>query len=890
MKVNNLVDKILTFGEKINGFKYRPYQRKRAGQIVKAVILHEPGIWTTLWCRKSGKSEMLKATMLSLMTLLPEISRTYLAKEFPRLKLFRDGLDVAFAGPKEVIAKIPFIRLRRQARQKKFIDILNSLSIQVVASNSVQFELSNGSTATAFSGSETAANEGPGAHCVDGDTIIITNKGKITIAELVFRFRSGEKFDILSVGKSGLEFRKCLAVSSEIKKKSLEIHCSNKEKLGLGYEHPVFTNNTFKEAQWLKEKENLCALNNFKSFSDQHLEMGHLQNMEEVGFATGLRKKNTYFGNMINLKLLLMFLQDVKKMVGGVVVFGDFLPEVFRKLRNLENLCTLTAKKLSLFKFWKSLNHLVWQFGGRMMEATRMEMVLCTPNALPTKSTNFSRNTFLNFGGLRQEYKIIKNEIKSITALNSKRSHFYIYPKLLNLISFRCFSIKSDYPTNAKFAEKRFIEPDHGTVLINVDAKHYIDIARKNGKRIVKHLSLPVKFVVKYLQALKTILQKLVQLSVIDSKRISYSGIGDLEKKSLLNHEVRITRIEHLNQEKELFDLMVEENHNFFANGILVHNCLLVDEAALLSPFSLYKILSPMVAHVDGLISLTGTPGRKKCPFLTAIDYNKRKFPKLHQEVPYVGVAPYSKDYASYIDAEIDRLPGGMSNPFFKMNYLLEWLIAEGHFVNFAQFLKLGIGERKPDGGRLVAGVDWGKITSATTITILEDRQNLRTVVDLFEIKGDWDYQFEYIVPFLKEYPSIGTIFSESTGSGDPLTTRLAGEFGDDVVHHKFMSAPYKDKIFTNLHTEITANPSRFQYFDDESPEAKNFIRQFLDAEQEVRGKLLVVHKPEEEGSEDDYLFSTALANDALQSAAGSSIEYQTTSRKREILAGLGDY
>jgi len=482
MRINNLVNKILNFGEKINGFKYRPYQRKRAGQIVKAVVLHEPGQWSTLWSRKSGKSEMLKATMLSLMTLLPELAKTYLAKEFPRLKLFRDGINIAFAGPKESIAKIPFIRLRRQARQKKFTDILNSLDLQVIASNSVQFELSNGSTSTAFSGSETAANEGPGAEI------------------------------------------------------------------------------------------------------------------------------------------------------------------------------------------------------------------------------------------------------------------------------------------------------------------------------------------------------------------------------------------------------------------------LLVDEASLLSPFSLYKILSPMIAHVDGLLSLTGTPGRKKCPFLTAIDYNKRKFPHLHQEIPYTGVIPYSKDYASYIDAEIDRLPGGVKNPFFRMNYLLEWLIAEGHFIDFAQFLKLGSGKRNSDGGRLVAGVDWGKVTSATTITVLEGKQELAAVVDLFEIKGDWDYQFQYIIPFLNEYPNIQTIFSESTGSGDPLTTRLAAEFGDDVVHHKFMSAPYKDKIFTNLHTEITAVPSRFQYFDDESPEARNFIRQFLDAEQEVKGKLLTVHKPGEEGAEDDFLFSTALANDALQSTAESSIEYQTTGKKREIFAGLEEY
>ncbi|GAG86490.1 unnamed protein product, partial [marine sediment metagenome] len=166
MKIDDLVNKILIFGEKINKKKLRPYQRERAGQLVKAVILHEPGIWTTLWSRKSGKSETLKIIMLALMTLLPELAKTHVAKDFPRLKLFRDGLEVAFAGPKESIAKIPFIRLRRQARQKKFVDVLHSLELEVIASNSVQFELSNGSTATAFSGSETAANEGPGAHVI----------------------------------------------------------------------------------------------------------------------------------------------------------------------------------------------------------------------------------------------------------------------------------------------------------------------------------------------------------------------------------------------------------------------------------------------------------------------------------------------------------------------------------------------------------------------------------------------------------------------------------------------------------------------------------------------------------------------------------------------------
>ena len=483
MKINDLVDKILIFGEKINKIKLRPYQKERAGQIIRAVVLHEPGIWTTLWSRKSGKSEMLKVAMLSLIILLPELARTHIAKEFPRLKLFKDGVDVAFAGPKESIAKIPFIRLRRQARQKKFVDVLHSLELEIVTSNSINFELSNGSTATAFSGSETAANEGPGAHI------------------------------------------------------------------------------------------------------------------------------------------------------------------------------------------------------------------------------------------------------------------------------------------------------------------------------------------------------------------------------------------------------------------------LLVDEAALLSPFSLYKILHPMVAHIDGLIGQTGTPGRKRCPFLTAIEYNKRKFPSLHQEVPYEGVTPYSKDYASYIEAEIDRLPGGRQNPFFRMNYLLEWLIAEGHFVDALRFAKLNTAIRgQTDKGRLVAGVDWGKVTSATTATILEDRQNMTSVVDLFEIKGDWDHQFEYLVPFLQGY-DLDTVYAESVGSGDPLTLRLANAIGKSLVHDKFMSAPYKDKIFTNLDTELTADPPRFEYFDDNSPESQSFIRQFLDVEQEVIGKLLVVKKPKEEGSMDDFCFSTALAHDALQSGESTKLEYQTTGKKREVTqAVLDDY
>lgn len=475
------MDKILGWAEAANGWKFRPYQRKSSEQIIEAALIGAPTVLTRLWSRKAGKTNTLRIIMSALMGILPGLAHSYLSKEFPRLKLYKKGLSLAFAGPKEGLARIPFKDLRRQAREKHFLKYLHSLDVSISASNSETFELSNGSVATAFSGSETASNEGPGAEI------------------------------------------------------------------------------------------------------------------------------------------------------------------------------------------------------------------------------------------------------------------------------------------------------------------------------------------------------------------------------------------------------------------------LILDEYQKLSPFSTYKILRPMVAAVDGLIIGIGTPGRKKCPFLTDIEYNKRKFPDFHQQIPYTSVISFSEWYASYINKEIDRLPGGIDNPAFKMNFLLEWLIAEGHFVDPDVFIKLNKGSRKLTGGRLCAGVDWGKVDSSTTVTILEDQGSQRAVVDLFEIKGKWDYQFEYLIPFLNNYPELLQIFSESNPMGDMPTEKLTAEFPGKVVP-KYMTAPYKDQIFIKLQAEIEASQPRFEYFEDNSKESKNFIRQFLDAEQELKGSLLAVHKPEEEGAADDFLISTALANDALDVAPSGKIEYKSSGVKRGVLKTLEDF
>lgn len=484
-KLNELVAKIIAFGERINEIELRPYQINSVSQFVRAVLLEEnEGTSTRLWSRKSGKSDSLKVVISALMPIIPDLARTSLAKDFLRLKLYRGGLSVAFAGPKERQAKIPFIRLRRQSKQAVFKDGLESLGVGVVTSNSSQFELSNGSVASAYSGSETASNEGPEA------------------------------------------------------------------------------------------------------------------------------------------------------------------------------------------------------------------------------------------------------------------------------------------------------------------------------------------------------------------------------------------------------------------------SILICDEAAGLSPFSVYKILRPMVAACDGLVIMVGTSSRKKCPFLSDIEFNQRNVPQLHQEIPYTEVIPFSRWYASHIAKEIDRLPGGEENPFFRMNYKLEWLIAEGHFVDPQTFLQLNTGFRGVSGGRITAGVDWGKVGSATTVTILEERGARMAVADLLQVRGEWDDQFGSIIPFLSRYP-FSKLYAEENGVGDPLVARLYNRFGRQRVEGKFMSAQYKDHVFTKLDTEIKAKESRFEYFDDGSIESKSFIQQFLDAEQEVRGEQLSVHKSDEEGAEDDFLISTALAADAMLSSSSSASkrgQFRSSPKKRGIVSSLTNF
>lgn len=320
---------------------------------------------------------------------------------------------------------------------------------------------------------------------------------------------------------------------------------------------------------------------------------------------------------------------------------------------------------------------------------------------------------------------------------------------------------------------------------------------------------------------------------------------------------------------------------------------LYLDEAQLLSPFSVYKILRPFVASTNGLVVETGTPGRSKCPFLSDIEFNMRKIPDAHLCIPYTEVMKVSPNYKSYIQSELERLPGGQENIYFRMNYMLEWILSTGHFIDSNHLLSLATAPRGIDRhfDEIYGGIDWGKASSATTVTI-EGRwsENFR-IIDLLRLKGSYDQQFKALIPFLEKYFTKGMlkVRAETNNVGDPNTEKLQLHFGKAKIEGFYTSPGSKDRIYTVLQNDMQS--TRFTYFQDNSPEALTWEREFMDLEQEVKGNLLCVHKPDVEGSSDDFCDSTALAHSLFPPRnLGMASRSRSSGHKRRSIASTSDY
>ena len=262
---------------------------------------------------------------------------------------------------------------------------------------------------------------------------------------------------------------------------------------------------------------------------------------------------------------------------------------------------------------------------------------------------------------------------------------------------------------------------------------------------------------------------------------------------------------------------------NFFANGILSHNC----EEPDISNYKLSKSIHPMGASTNATMIKIGTPNAQKNEFFDACDRNRKKTATLgtgelpsHFQYDYEYPARYNPRYGAYIEKEIERL--GYDSDEFRMSYRLHWMLERGHFIAPEIFDACGI--RKTDKLRvkkkgkfihfkrneshyyndnttenMVASIDIGRSNDSTVVTVGkawwdnpimfagEDRYHLH-VVNWLEIQGD-DHETQYpqILDFLSNY-KIGSIIVDATGRGDPIFDRLRADlYEEDINVHPFI-------------------------------------------------------------------------------------------------------
>ena len=354
--------------------------------------------------------------------------------------------------------------------------------------------------------------------------------------------------------------------------------------------------------------------------------------------------------------------------------------------------------------------------------------------------------------------------------------------------------------------------------------------------------------------------------------------LSESEKKS-----VRLVSITEENPPEYVYDIKTSTG-NFFANGILSHNC---EETQDISNYKIRKSIHPMGASTNATMIKIGTPNQQKNEFFDACDRNRKRTATLgsgelpsHFQFDYEHPARNNPRYAAYIEKEIERL--GYDSDEFRMSYRLHWMLERGHFIAPEIFDACGVRKThnlktKRKGKHLkfklndsqyyndsttdnmVASIDIGRSNDSTVVTVAkvwwdnpimfagEDRYHFH-IANWLELQGD-DHETQYpqILNFLANY-NIGSIIVDATGRGDPIFDRLKADLYEDGVNVLpfIFSQRTKHEGYTIMYQEIKSQ--RLTYPAGANARSykrwQKFVREMYELQKDWRGKYMDVHAP----------------------------------------------
>jgi hypothetical protein len=160
--LDQLIKRTILFCEELWGKELRPYQRSMSYRIIESLVLNDAEEITGLMARQSGKSEVVATTLAGCMILFPILAKTY-----PIMEQFKEGLMVGLFAPVEEQSELVFSRIATRLSSERAVAILSDPEIdEKVEGKSRVIRLSNGSFCRRQTANPRAKIEGSTYHII----------------------------------------------------------------------------------------------------------------------------------------------------------------------------------------------------------------------------------------------------------------------------------------------------------------------------------------------------------------------------------------------------------------------------------------------------------------------------------------------------------------------------------------------------------------------------------------------------------------------------------------------------------------------------------------------------------------------------------------------------
>lgn len=295
-------------------------------------------------------------------------------------------------------------------------------------------------------------------------------------------------------------------------------------------------------------------------------------------------------------------------------------------------------------------------------------------------------------------------------------------------------------------------------------------------------------------------------------------------------------------------------------------NIAVVDEAQDVEEDKIIRDIIPMLGAFDGLLVLIGTASTKRCYLYEARRNPAYKSYTVKSEEALVQNVRYRNH------VEKARLERGEDDPLFRTQYLGEWVLERGMFIEQEVLDGLQTDKIKPNPDEThYAGWDPANKQDRSVITIMNDKGQ---IVRWLSFDGD-DYtvQCSEVAPILKAW-NVRYITVDASGPQDAvyqLLDRILKERGipckvafvktNELINHNLYSALKKA-----IKDREVSYPSGDVVGDDQKTDWYRFRQDMLALEVTYKDYIMRVRAPDKRGVHDDYASSLILCWDTLKS------------------------